>query len=385
MSRIPQFDVGRGAAVEEIRLRVFEWGKRVEEFLAALAVGDIKGISTFIATLLDDVDAAAARATLGLGSAALKNIGTSGDTVPLLNTYDVFSGGVEFWTNAAYGTVATIKGVHNSAGPIFRREWAPTSAPSNFNDIVLEQYYAKNNALTLLNVFDQFAQWVDVTAGSEDVRFGWQSMIAGVKAVRFLMGAGIFANGATGGDKGDGTGNFKAVYDDNTLLTCYVLDAALDGVIDLAKWDAKVPPGRREYRIETKPAKVDLRPVAPGRSEIVVVEPPEFKHFVVEEPRQHDPVRKFAARLGSEYDPLDMDKYAAHWREKRHLTSLPNEAKFEPHSTGEWVQRLVETVEIQAVHIDTLNRRTKQQAADLTALTKRVQALEAAQPIAEAA
>ena len=47
---------------------------------------------------------------------------------------------------------------------------------------------------------------------------------------------------------------------------------------------------------------------------------------------------------------------------KRHLSAMPNEVTFDPTnglSTGEWIQRLVETVEVQAVHIETLNRRLK--------------------------
>lgn len=42
--------------------------------------------------LLDDVDAAAQRATLGLGSAAVKDAGTSGNSVPLLDGVNVWSG-----------------------------------------------------------------------------------------------------------------------------------------------------------------------------------------------------------------------------------------------------------------------------------------------------
>jgi len=41
--------------------------------------------------ILDDADAAAQRTTLGLGTAALKNTGTSGDAVPLLNAANTFS------------------------------------------------------------------------------------------------------------------------------------------------------------------------------------------------------------------------------------------------------------------------------------------------------
>jgi hypothetical protein len=125
----------------------------------------------------------------------------------------------------------------------------------------------------------------------------------------------------TGGDKGAGTINAQAVYDDNALLSCYVLEAALDGAVDLERWDALAPDGR------------------------------------------HAGARRFADTLASAHDPLTLDGYAAHWREKRHLPALPNEAGFDPAadklSTGEWIQRLVETVETHAVLIETLNQRLK--------------------------
>ena len=41
---------------------------------------------------------------------------------------------------------------------------------------------------------------------------------------------------------------------------------------------------------------------------------------------------------------------------------MPNEAAFDPEkgmAAGEWIQRLVETVEIQAVLIEELNQRTR--------------------------
>ncbi len=161
------------------------------------------------------------------------------------------------------------------------------------------------------------------------------------RTVRGVWHEGLVAGSPAGGDKGHGSISAEAVYDDNTLLSCYVFDAALDGAVDLAKWDAKAPDRRRV-----------LRDAESG--EIVSDET---------ERRDHDPARQFAARIGSAHDPLTLDGYAKHWREKRHLTAMPNEATFDPVNgqltAGEWIQRLVETVEIQAVLIEQLNTRLK--------------------------
>jgi hypothetical protein len=46
--------------------------------------------------LIDDADAAAQRTTLGLGSAATRNTGTSGATIPLLDSHVTWSDGVTF-------------------------------------------------------------------------------------------------------------------------------------------------------------------------------------------------------------------------------------------------------------------------------------------------
>lgn len=136
-----------------------------------------------------------------------------------------------------------------------------------------------------------------------------------------IAGGAVQVGSPSGGDKGAGSINAQAVYDDNALLSCYVFDQAIDGEVSFTKWDEKSPSGR------------------------------------------HDGARAFAGRIGSPQDPLTLDGYAAHWREKRHLTSMPNETAFDPAkdklTTGEWIQRLVETVEIQAVLIEALNQRTR--------------------------
>lgn len=181
-------------------------------------------------------------------------------------------------------------------------------------------------------------------------------------ALLHVDGGGVLVGNPTGGDKGVGALNAQAVYDDNTLLSCYVFDQALDGAVDLAKWDAKTPDRRHPAVVEV--AVEPVVEIGPDGA-VLALERRVERETAPErvEPRRHEPLRKFAACIGGAHDPLTLDGYARHWREKRHLTSLPNEAAFDaataPLSTGEWVQRLIETVEIQAVLIEALNQRLK--------------------------
>jgi hypothetical protein len=58
-------------------------------------------LTSFGRSLLDDADAGAGRATLGLGTAATQDTGTSGAKVPLLNSANSWSGAQSFASNFA--------------------------------------------------------------------------------------------------------------------------------------------------------------------------------------------------------------------------------------------------------------------------------------------
>ncbi|MEM8935470.1 MAG: DUF2793 domain-containing protein [Pseudomonadota bacterium] len=182
-----------------------------------------------------------------------------------------------------------------------------------------------------------------------------------------IDGGGVQCGNPTGGDKGTGAINAEAIYDDNTLLSCYVFDQALDGAIDEAKWDNRVPDRVVPRETEKTARVVDV--VRDEKTGDIIDEILAFEEKIIAEqrtiPRRHEPMRAFRARAGTANDPLTLDGYAKHWREKRHLSSMPNEATYDPKkglTTGEWIQRLVETVEIQAVLIERLNARTKASA-----------------------
>lgn len=61
-------------------------------YTTALDVYATTALTPFARTLLDDVAASDVRTTLGLGTSAVKNTGTSGDAVPLLNGTNTWSG-----------------------------------------------------------------------------------------------------------------------------------------------------------------------------------------------------------------------------------------------------------------------------------------------------
>jgi hypothetical protein len=169
---------------------------------------------------------------------------------------------------------------------------------------------------------------IDNTAAAEDGNIEFWTSVAGSLGQRVTIQAGVLIGSATGGDKGVGTLNATAVYDDNTLLTCYVMEANKTGSVDIAEWD--------RYAVDR---------VVRG----------EYDEIIDIEKRQHFGARKFAARLANPNEnPLVLENYIRHWKEKDHLSSLPSKANYDrmspKESIGDWVQRLVETVELQAIH-----------------------------------
>ena len=121
--------------------------------------------------------------------------------------------------------------------------------------------------------------------------------------------------------------NAEAVYDDGTLLTDYVFDAALDGQIDIAAYDEATPD--RVERCEDT-----------GK---------ELKREV----RTHGPARAFCKCM----DELDPAAFEAKWRESRKLPAVARCP--ENPSLGQLAQALLETCEVQAVHIAKLEARLR--------------------------
>jgi hypothetical protein len=271
------------------------------------------------------------------------NTGTSGATVPLLDGNNTFSG------TATFNSSVTIE---KASEVLFRMRATDTTTGTGKTQIRLAQYNGSSSPIDMAAIRTSSS---DVTAGSEDGIMELRNIVAGSLGVKLVIGDGVYTPSATGGDKGVDTINAKAVYDDNVLLTCYVADAVFDGSVNLDFWNSLAPnwivPIYENVTVEETDENGDVHLV---RETLKVGDK--------EEEREHFGARKFAERLGTEYDPLDLDKYWKHFEDKRHLTSMPSRSKFDAMkgiSTGEIIQRLWETVEIQAVHIHKLNERLK--------------------------
>jgi hypothetical protein len=182
-------------------------------------------------------------------------------------------------------------------------------------DIGMVRFYGKDSAAGL----DTYAQIIgactDNAAGSEDGQIKFVTIVAGSLGTRAYVGQGFVVGAPTSGDRGAGTINAVSVYDDNVLLTCYALEQAIHGEIDLAFWDAA----------SSKPT--------------------------------HEPARRLAANA----DELDPDVYEGKWRAAGHLPNMPSREEWAEGSisTGDLAQRLWEVAEVQAVHIARLNQRLK--------------------------
>ena len=275
--------------------------------------------------------------TSGAISFSNENLSTTGTLASgaLTVTGNMSATGTIAATGAVTGAALSGFGIAPTEGTLHVRTASAGSVTAHVNadDLVVE-----NNNLCGISILSPDANFSYLYFGSPSSNVGatlnWNYSILSFALDTNVANSYITLNGnigqvcgsPTGGAKGAGTLNATAVYDDNTLLTCYVFEQVLDKNIDLNKWDDLVPNRGAEIRI-------------------------------------HEPARKFKVRLNTDYDPLDIDKYAKHWQDKKHLTSMPNEQNYDPVrgklDIGSWVQRLIETVEIQAVHIETLNQRLR--------------------------
>lgn len=264
----------------------------------------------------------------------------------LLLDQDVrFSGDVRFDVTSA--DPLTISSSDSGAGigaganlDLFRDSASPEAA----DDMARIRFRGRNSAGADTQYAFLRAILSDPTAGSEDGAIAIHTRIGGAIAERFSFGAGLYAAAASGGDKGAGTINAVAVYDDNTLLTCGPLELMRDGKVDLAKWDAIA---------------ADNAPSADAP------------------PRRHAVMHSFAAMLAEGFDPRDPENYCARLRADGAVPGLFSEGEWralaqagDKPDVGTAMTRVFLALDNLAVAFDALVARHAALAARLDALDR---------------
>lgn len=103
-------------------------------------------------------------------------------------------------TDAGATEGPTVLADRNSASP------AANDVMGNFS------VQGRNSSAAAIQYARQFGIIIDPTAGSEDGQWLWQTYGAGASISRMRLGAGLFMESATGGDKGAGTVNATVLY-----------------------------------------------------------------------------------------------------------------------------------------------------------------------------
>lgn len=166
--------------------------------------------------LVDDADAAAQRTTLGLGTAATQNTGTSGANVPLLDGVNTWSGNQIIQKAAANMQVRATSGdgthyVAAISGNAATIRWS-TWTGSAISDRWL--FGKDNTAESGADAGSNFACYNYTDAGAfKAVAF---TMLRSNNSVNWY--GGLYSNGVTGGSKGAGTVNFATLYESGTSL-----------------------------------------------------------------------------------------------------------------------------------------------------------------------
>lgn len=359
--------------------------------------------------LVDDADASAQRTTLGLGTAATQNTGTSGANVPLMNGANTWSANQTISTNTvSAGSQLIIEAVEDSAtagpGIAFRRT---STTPAAADALAFFNFQGRDSGGNNLTYGSMNCFIIDPTDGSEDGRFAIQTQLAGTLDVRLNVAGGVYTKNATGGDKGVDTINAKAVYDDSVLL-CAPVEFMKSSTVNTAMWDEyaidheisevvedtlveiDVQLSEPEVRLERqrdgtfkrvevtskKATPLDAVPVLNDKGEQVDTAwvPQTIRKVTPAKTikRQNELAHEFKAMLDEGFDPRDPKAYFDKMLADEALPGLKTKANWVPNeeSNAKRTNRIILALELQTAAFKTVYEQVEALKAEVAALKK---------------
>lgn len=301
---------------------------------------------------------------LALGTAALKNTGTSGNSVPLLDGTNTASGAWDFQQTGSFAVPITATSSNADAvqGPNIKC-LRNSSSPAANDSIGAILFQGRDDAAGFPIYGTMLVNVLDPAAASADGEFVLQATVNNVAVNSVSVSNGIKIGTPTGSYKGFGAINCSDAYNDNVALTCMALAAEFKkgGEIDLDKWDSFIPDviipqtvtrtPRLEssteyftvktddgYEVQKRNGKKQATELAPVWDEkgngIGAIDEPLYDEAVVPEQvikRQHQTARLFAKMVADGFDPRDPAKYVLKLRTDEALPGMPTQA--------EWAER----------------------------------------------
>jgi len=180
--------------------------------------------------LVDDATTADQRTTLGLGTAAVANTGTSGNNLPYLDGTNTWSGVQTISTSspaaafvltssASFAIPITIESTNADAlgGPYMNFQRISAS-PANSDLIGGFNFRANNATPAAVNYCAIQATAFTVTAGAETGRLQFNTLNAGTNGTVLSLRVGAFVGSPTGFDTGAGTLNAVTLHENGTSL-----------------------------------------------------------------------------------------------------------------------------------------------------------------------
>lgn len=300
---------------------------------------------------------------VGLGTAALKSTGTSGNNVPLLDGANSWSDVQSFIGQQPI--VCTYVDGGATEGPRINLV-RDSSSPAASDLIGLFAFQGRDSSANIQTYGKMGGIISSPTAGSISGLYNFALNISGGFQNVMQLSSGVVVGSPTGGFKGLGTLNAQSgVYNNNTALTCMALANEFHDsrTIDVDKWDAMVPDLVIPERVDVNPVmetvsvskavladtsygKVvsiatvedtrqafDLIPIYDDKGNgLDAIAQPVFETIVTPEQtikRVHGTARLFKDMCDAGFDPRDPEQFFAKMRADEALPGMPTKADWQ--------------------------------------------------------